>query len=94
VDCAELTFIAHSLTAMINRGITVDEVTEVVIGGEPIMVYDNDKPYHSKLLLKFVNSRPVHVVIAKDLETRRCIVITSYLPNPALWDERFERKIK
>jgi hypothetical protein len=65
VDCAELTFIAHSLTAMINRGITVDEVTEVVIGGEPIMVYDNDKPYPSKLLLKFVNSRPVHVVIAK-----------------------------
>lgn len=94
MNCSQIFFSAHSLKAMINRNIYVDEVNEVISLGDVIMSYENDKPYPSKLLLKFVNNRPIHIVVAQDLETLDCILVTCYIPDPNLWDADFKRKIK
>ncbi len=59
MNCSQIFFSAHSLKATINRNIYVDEVNEVIIHGDVIMSYENDKPYPNKLLLKFVNNRPI-----------------------------------
>lgn len=75
---------------MIQRGITVDEVIKVAENGEIIANYPSDKPYPSCLVLYFADSRPIHVVIAIDDLTNNCIIITSYQPNPLLWDTSFK----
>ena len=79
---------------MIARGIEVEEVIEVIQSGELIAEYLYDKPHPSALLLKFVNNRPIHVVVAQNITTNECVLITCYLPDPALWDKEFKRKIK
>lgn len=60
--------------------------------GEVIKSYLNDKPYPSYLLLKFVNGRPLHVVIAQNDETNECIVVTCYEPDPGIWLPGFKEK--
>ncbi len=78
---------------MISRNISVVEVTDVINSGEIISNYESDKPYPSKLLLKLVNGRPVHVVVAQNVETLTCILVTCYMPDPNLWDVEFKRKL-
>lgn len=61
LNCQNITISMHALKAMIQRGITVDEVIEVADNGENIADYPYDKPYPSCLVLYFVNNRPIHV---------------------------------
>ncbi|MBC7555021.1 MAG: DUF4258 domain-containing protein [Taibaiella sp.] len=70
---------------MITRFIRSSEVEEVLIHGERIKDYPADKPYPSCLLLKFVNGRPLHVVVSQNADTGECIVITCYEPDPNVW---------
>ena len=77
---------------MISRFIRSHEVQEVVNSGEIIKHYASDKPYPSNLLLKFVNKRPLHVVIAQNPETKECIVITCYVPDAKMWSPDFKVK--
>ncbi|WP_431844485.1 DUF4258 domain-containing protein [Pedobacter superstes] len=61
---------------------------------EAINEYPDDKPYPSFLLLGFVQIRSIHVVIAKDAENERCIIITAYEPDHAIWKADFKIKKK
>ncbi len=65
-DCVGLLFSDHALKAMITRRIQSVEIEEVVKFIEIIKSYQSDKPYPSYLLLKFVNRRPLHIVIAQN----------------------------
>ncbi len=47
--------------------------------GETIMDYPDDQPYPSRLVLGWVKSRPLHVVVARNLEDDSCYVVI----NPA-----------
>ena len=92
LNCYNVTISMHALKAMIKRSITVDEVMDVIENGEIIADYPSDKPYPSSLALSFVNSRPIHVVVAIDANNN-CIIITCYQPDPALWDISFKNKL-
>jgi hypothetical protein len=46
------------------------------------------------ILFGFVEKRPIHVVIAKDEENGRCIIITAYEPENTIWDADFRTKKK
>ena len=83
----------HLLKAMIQRGLSVDDVLEAAKNGEIIADYPSDKPYPSCLIMCSVNQNPIHVVIAVDDVNNNCIVITCYKPNPDLWDTSFKFKI-
>ncbi len=92
MDCSGFLFTDHALKAMISRFIRANEVEEVVNSGEIIKYYTSDKPYPSNLLLKFVNDRPLHVVVAQNPETKGCIIITCYEPDPHMWSADYKEK--
>lgn len=91
--CKEKYFSNHSVKQMFSRSILKTEAGEVIVKGEIIKEYIDDKPYPSYLLLGIVNGKPLHVLIAKD-EFGNCIIITVYKPNAGIWHTDFKTKIK
>lgn len=80
----------HAVQRMAERGIREQDVAHVVFHGKEIESYPEDKPYPSRLLLGWLQDRPIHVVTATT--EHEIIVITVYEPDPALWEPGFERK--
>lgn len=87
-----LVFRVHALERMFQRGITPEDVREVLKAGATIESYPDDRPYPSRLVLGWRDERPLHVVVADDDEGDRTIVISAYEPEPDRWDDRFERR--
>jgi hypothetical protein len=77
---------------MFERAITVEDVTRAIRDGEVIEDYPNDVPYPSRLILYIRPNGPLHVVLATDRTDSTCIVVTAYVPDPALWDNDFRRR--
>ena len=94
LKCSNFLFSNHALKAMIERNISTDDILEVINHGEIIGTYPDDKPYPSFLFLKFVNTDPIHVVVAHNSDDNTCIIITCYIPEADLWDAGFKIKIK
>jgi hypothetical protein len=87
-------FSIHCLKAMVERNINAGDIIEVIRTGKIIKQYEHDKPYPSFLLLKFVNERPIHVVVANNITDKVCVVVTCYEPSEDVWDIDFKNKIK
>jgi hypothetical protein len=92
MTCKEVLFSDHAITQMFKRNISVDQVKQVIGSGETIAEYSSDKPYPSCLMLAYVDNRPIHIVLGKDEEQERCIVITAYEPDPGIWEPGFKSK--
>ena len=92
MDCKTLHFSRHAFERMFQRAINPDAVTQIIAEGEVIADYPDDQPFPSALLLGFYGSQPVHAVIARELATGNCFLVTIYLPDPAIWDESFKRR--
>lgn len=92
MTCKEVLFSDHAIIQMFKRNISVDDVKLVIETGETIAEYQNDKPYPSFLMLAYINSRPIHIVVGRDEEKDRCIVITAYEPDPNIWQPGFKSK--
>ncbi len=82
----KLTFRVHALQRMFERRITAEDVEAVLESGETVEEYPGDQPYPSRLMLGWLRSRPLHVVVAENIEENEFIVITAYEPDPALWE--------
>ncbi len=65
MDCKKIMIGEHSFRRMFEREISPEDVLNVVKEGNIIKEYPDDKPYPSFLILKFVNNRPVHIVVEK-----------------------------
>lgn len=70
---------------MFERNIAKDQAKEAVQKGEVIQTYPDDRPYPSRLMLHFLDNRPLHVVVAYDSDAGICIIVTVYEPSPKLW---------
>ena len=92
VNCSGYLYSDHALKAMVTRFIRSYEVEDVIKNGAVIKNYPTDNPYPSYLLLKFVNKRPLHVVVAQNPDTMECIIITCYEPDPSIWKPDFKEK--
>lgn len=92
MTCKEVLFSDHAITQMFKRNISVDDVKLVIEKGEIIAEYSSDKPYPSCLMLACINNRPIHIVVGRDEEKERCIVITAYEPDPNIWEPGFKSK--
>ena len=77
---------------MAQRGVTVDDVRDVLTKGETIEDYPHDAPYPSRLVLGWLGGRPLHVVAAQPASALEIIVITVYEPDPIRWDSEFKRR--
>ncbi|MDP2659608.1 MAG: DUF4258 domain-containing protein [Dehalococcoidia bacterium] len=85
-------FRTHAIRRMFQRGISTEDVRNVLSTGEVIEQYPDDTPYPSRLILGWCASRPLHVVIADNAEGGEAIVVTVYEPDPNQWDPSFRRK--
>jgi hypothetical protein len=75
---------------MFARAITVADVRAIVVHHDVIAEYPDDKPYPSVLLLGYAAGRPLHVVVAHESDTGRCIVVTAYEPKRDQWETGFK----
>ena len=91
--CGRLLISGHGFQKIFESDITIEEVEDVIIKGEIIKEYVDDKPYPSFLLLGFIKSKPLHVVISKNENENVCILITAYYPDNSIWDTTFKNKI-
>ena len=92
MECERVSFTGHAIQRMFHRGIGLDAVLAIVAHGETVAAYEDDKPYPSRLVLGFVNARPLHVVVARDELTGDCIVVTAYEPSPEQWGPDFKAR--
>ena len=77
----------HAVERMFQRDIEEVSVEHVVINGDIIERYTDDKPYASYLSLGFVDDEvPLHVVYAKD-EEENFIIIIVYIPSHEKWEK-------
>jgi len=73
--------------------IRVEEIMQALDSGEIIEEYPEDVPYPSCLVLgRTATGRPNHVVCAPAAAEQRVIIITTYQPDPAQWDEGFRHR--
>ena len=87
-----LVFSAHAVRRMFERGIGTDEVKSVIAEGEAIAEYPDDSPYPSRLMLRLVEGRPIHVLVALDEDDRTCVVVTVYIPALDQWQPDFRTR--
>lgn len=87
-------FRVHAVQRMFERSIRREEVLAVLSEGEPIETYPDEKPHPSRLLLAFVEGRPLHVVAAYDAGSKTTIIVTVYEPDPARWSGDYRQRRK
>ncbi len=92
MTCKEILFSDHAITQMFKRSVSVDHVKWVIENGELIISYLNDKPYPSYLVLGYIGTRPIHILVGRDEEVKKCIIITAYEPDPNIWETGFKSK--
>ncbi len=82
---------AHVIKRCKERNIDSNSIINVIIHGEIIKQYEDDKPFPSCLLLGMsVNDRYLHVVVASD--TINLHIITAYYPNVDEWEPDFKTR--
>jgi hypothetical protein len=84
----------HTLQRMAERGVLQSEIIEVILQGEQISSYDNDKPFPSALFFKMVNQRPLHAVVAINKTEMRASIITVYEPSLEIFEPDYRTKKK
>jgi hypothetical protein len=77
---------------MYQRVISDAEVRHAIAAGETVEDYPDDKPYPSRLVLGWNGRRPIHVVVADNVDEEENIVITVYEPDPLEWEPDFKRR--
>lgn len=84
----------HALERMMERNIFRTDVKQILLDGEIIEEYPDDRPYPSGLFLGFINSEPLHVVVAIDSTSHWCYIITAYKPDSKHFKEDFKTRRK
>ncbi len=77
---------------MFQRGISEEEVKQVIATGKAIETYRTDKPFPSRLILGWSGARPIHVVAADDVDAQEMIIVTVYQPETTEWESGFTRR--
>jgi hypothetical protein len=77
---------------MFRRNISLEEVKFILNIGEVIREYKDDKPYPSFLILGLIDLRPLHLLVAKDVDTGNCNMVTAYEPDKNGWSPDFKTK--
>ncbi len=92
VNEGRIEWLKHSLERMMERGISRNEVKQVLVNGEIIEEYLYDKPHPSALFFGWAHNKPLHVVAALDKNNRVCHVITTYIPDAMHFEPDFKTR--
>ena len=69
-----LIFRVHAIQRMYQRSIKLEDVQIILKTGEVIEEYPNDTPYPSRLILGWCGNRPLHTVVADNIEHCETII--------------------
>ena len=84
----------HVLQRLAERGIQQDAVRQVLLSGERIRDYTEDRPFPSALFLGYTGDKPLHVVAAFDEISKQTFVITVYEPSLDVFESDYRTKKK
>jgi hypothetical protein len=84
----------HVLQKLAERGIQQDAVREVLLNGEHIRDYTEDRPFPSALFLGYIAGKPLHVVAALDAINKEVFVITAYEPSLDVFEPDYRTRRK
>jgi len=82
----------HILVRLAERNITQDMILEVILSGEVIEDYSQDRPFPSCLIFKMIEETPYHVVVGFDLEYKKAYIITAYKPTLDKFEPDFKKR--
>lgn len=88
----KIIFRIHTIQRMFVRGVADADIRYVLENGETIEDYPDDTPYPSRLVLGWRGARPLHIVVADNIEDDQWIVVTVYEPDPNQWEANFRRR--
>lgn len=88
----QLIFRDHATQRIMQRGIRPKDIRFVLEYGEVIEDYSTDFPYPSRLVLAWINKKPIHVVAADHPALAVTFVITVYEPDPTQWEPGFKHR--
>ena len=89
----KIIYSAHVVIQMFKRGISEEDIVQILNTGVIIREYPEDRPYPSFLILGFRDRTPLHIVYAVN-EVGESIIITAYEPDSELWDNDYTIKKK
>lgn len=84
----------HTLQRIAERHILQQEVIQVLLSGEVVREYLDDRPFPSALVFDWIADRPVHVVVSYDKMVDLAYVITVYEPSLDVFEDDFKTKRK
>ena len=84
----------HVLQKLAERGLAQDAVLEVLLNGERIRDYTEDRPFPSALFMSYVSGRPLHAVAACDEAGVRAFIITAYEPSLDVFEADYRTRRK
>lgn len=84
----------HVLQKLAERGIQQQSVREVLLTGERIRDYADDRPFPGALFLGYAAGKPLHVVAACDEINKEAFVITAYEPSLDVFDSDYRTRKK
>ena len=84
----------HVLEKLAERGIQQQAVREVLLSGERIQDYTEDRPFSSALFLGYTGNKPLHVVASCDEINRQAFVINAYEPSLDVFEPDYRTRKK
>ena len=84
----------HAFERMMEREISREIIKKVLLSGEIIEDYPDDKPYPSALFLGWLKEEPFHVIAAIDSLNDCCFVITAYRPDLEHFESDYKTRRK
>jgi hypothetical protein len=83
---------AHAVARMFQRGITRQNVIDVLLVADIIETYENDQPYPSALFRGESDNKTFHVVAAYNSNSEHVYVITTYEPDRDTFTDDFRTR--
>jgi hypothetical protein len=77
---------------MFERRVSVEAVRQVLQSGEMIEDYSEEMPAPGGLISAKRGQRPLHVVMAENIEEYEQVVITVYEPDRGQWQPGFRNR--
>lgn len=84
----------HVLQRLAQRNILRKAVLDVILTGELIEDYPEDKPYPGALFLGWIEEKPLHVVVSLDEGNEWAYIITAYEPDLEHFEPDFRTRRK
>ncbi|MBR1646961.1 MAG: DUF4258 domain-containing protein [Selenomonadaceae bacterium] len=85
-DNGNLRWTMHIMTRLLQRGISLDDVTTAIKSGEILENYPDDYPYPSCLIFEHgKDAQALHVVCGAN--ENDLWLITAYRPSPENWED-------